>query len=106
MKHDDLNIQNEIQAIIKTPDSSATIKTISPEFDSIQEIVGGCYEAYIISPSLILLVNDDARSNYLPYNCKFNDNDFYGNILIVGYKDNMFSSINTNDICNALKRIS
>lgn len=51
-----------------------------------QDLVGGYFEMYLITPELAIVCNEDGRIKELPYNTTVLNSKFYGPLFLIGRK--------------------
>ena len=84
--------EKQITAIIKEPDHPA-----------FQETVGGRIETVTIASDIVFICNADGRNEGLPFNCRLCNVDFFGTIIIVGAKEDEFTSVRMRQLDALLK---
>lgn len=67
--------------------------SISDSLENLQAYVGGYIEAVGVAPDVCVICNEEGRLRELPYNCNILGYDFFGDILIVGVKEEDFDDL-------------
>lgn len=98
--------ERQITVVIKEPGRRARVEYLFDNtLDALQKAVGGRIETVTIASDLVFICNADGRNEGLPFNVRLFDVDFYGTILIVGAKEDEFTSLNTRLLDDLLYRL-
>lgn len=57
-----------IRVVVIPTEGEPTVADVENDFEAFQKVVGGYYEAIMLSPALYLIVNEDGLMKRLPYN--------------------------------------
>ena len=85
---------NEIKAIIKTPDMSYGHTTrIQNDLKTLQKCIDGFIESVTLKNGVVILCDRDGLSSLKRYNCNVEGVQFFGTILAVGAQEDEFADI-------------
>lgn len=91
-------MKERIKVIRKLPGEPAQIVVITNTLHSLQAQVGGLIQAVTVAENCAILCNEEGRLMGLEPNCRIENNDFVGPILIVGVNGADFDDVSNKTI--------
>ena len=82
-----------IRAIGKLPGHPPFEVFIPNDLQALQTFVRGYIETVTVASDLVVICNEAGRSWGLRSNCRIAGVEFYGPVLLVGYKDDVFCDV-------------
>jgi len=82
-----------IRAIGKQPGHPPYELNLSNDLRRLQTFVGGYIETVTVASDLVVICNEEGRLWGLRSNCRIAGVEFYGPVLLVGYKDDVFCDV-------------
>lgn len=87
-------MDNTIRVLIKAPEEeTGHITRIKNTLKVLQKAAGGSIETVTISPDIVVICNEDGRSDDLLYNCDVCGISFVGTIIVAGVDGDEFADI-------------
>lgn len=86
------------------PHCKPEVIIIPDTLESLQHEVGGYIEAVYLSPSAVIIVNEEGKLQHLPPNRRFYNDILVGNILIIGKEGEELISLTPEQITLYMKQ--
>jgi len=82
----------KIKVWISEPGNNPRHVWISNKLENLQKTVEGYIENYALSPKVGIICNEEGMFNDFKFNCRIDDQHFFGTIIFVGYDGEEFAN--------------